>query len=263
MDLGIQGRTALVAASSKGLGRESARSLAREGVRVILCARGEEALRRTADEIRSESDVEVLDFAADLTKPDEVRRLVERSVERFGTVDILVNNCGGPPIGTFLEHDLDAWRRAVDTTLMSTIVLTREVLPFMIKKRWGRIVNITSMSVKQPVPGLILSNSLRAAVVGWAKTLADEVAHDRVLVNSICQGYFMTDRIVSLAGTRAKNEGKTPDVVLAEFTADVPLERMGAPEEFGPLVAFLASERASYITGATFAIDGGRCRGLL
>jgi len=263
VDLGIKDRVALVAASSKGLGRESAGSLAAEGVKLVLCARGGEALGRTAEQIRERTGVDVLDVVADLTKADDIRRLLEQSVERFGTIDILVNNCGGPPGGTFLDHDLDRWRGAVEANLMSAVALAREVVPFMIKNKWGRIINITSISVKQPLPNLMLSNSVRAAVVGWAKTLANELGTHNVLVNTICQGYFLTDRLAELAEMKAGAEGSTIDTVLGEWSATVPLERIGNPEEFGALVAFLASEKASYITGTTVAIDGGFCRALL
>lgn len=263
MDLGIAGRVALVAASSKGLGREAARSLAREGTTVVLCARGEGPLRETAEAIRSETGAAVLDVVADLTKEEEIRRLVEQAAERYGTVDIVVNNCGGPPAGSFLEHDLERWRQAVETNLMSAVTLTRMVVPLMIERHWGRIVNITSISVKQPLPGLILSNSVRAAVIGWAKTLAQELGPNNILVNSICQGYFLTDRLQELAEKKAAETDQPVDQILGRWSASVPLGRIGNPEEFGPLVAFLASERASYITGDSVAIDGGFCQSLL
>jgi len=263
VDLGIRDRVAVVAASSKGLGREAARSLAEEGVKVVLCARGEDELKKTAEAIGRDTGTEILDVAADLTREADVRRLVERTVERFGTVHILVNNCGGPPAGTFLDHDLDRWRRAVETNLMSAVMLTREVVPFMIKNGWGRIVNITSISVKQPLPNLILSNSIRAAVIGWAKTLASELGKYDILVNNLCQGYFLTDRLYSLAEGKANEEGRTVEDVLGAWSETVPVGRVGRPEEFGPLVAFLASERASYITGDSIAIDGGFCQSLL
>jgi len=263
VDLGIRNRVALVAASSKGLGREAARSLAQEGTDVVLCARNGAALKEAAGAIRGETGAELLDVVADLTVEKDVKGLVEQAIGRFGTIDILVNNCGGPPPGVFLDHDLATWRQAVENNLMSAISLTRLVVPYMIKKKWGRIVNITSISVKQPVPNLILSNSVRAAVVGWARTLANELASHNILVNSICQGYFLTERLRNLAENRAKGENSTAEKVLEGMASEVPLGRVANQEEFGPLVAFLASEKASYITGTTITIDGGLCRFLL
>ncbi|MCK4546950.1 MAG: SDR family oxidoreductase [Candidatus Eisenbacteria sp.] len=261
--MGIRDRVALVAASSKGLGRESARSLARQGARIVVCARGEEALGETAEAIRSEIGAEVLDVVADLTRAEDIKNLIERTLERFGAIDILINNCGGPPAGTFLDHSLDRWRAAVENNLVSAVALTKEIVPSMIKQKWGRIVNVTSISVKQPLPNLMLSNSIRAAVVGWAKTLATELGPHSITVNSICQGYFLTDRLAELAAIKAKNAGETMDAVFGEWTSEVPLGRIGNPEEFGDLVAFLASEKAAYITGTTITIDGGLCQGLL
>lgn len=263
MDLGIRNRVALVAASSKGLGREVARRLAEEGARLCLCARGEAALKETADWLRNTFHSDVLDVACDLTVGSEVHALIEKARDRFGTIDILVTNAGGPPVGSFLEHDDERWKKAVDLNLLSTVRLCREVIPMMTKDRWGRIVLMTSISVKQPLDGLILSNSVRAAVVALGKSLANELGKHNILVNSVCPGYFLTDRVRDLARSSAEKTDGTPEQVLESFAQFSPLGRVGNPEEFGSLVAFLCSERASFVTGAAIAIDGGLSRSLL
>jgi 3-oxoacyl-[acyl-carrier protein] reductase len=262
MDLGIEGKVALVAASSKGLGREAARSLAEEGARLSICARGGEALGETAEMLRG-LGAEVLDEACDLTDREQAEGLVEKTIARFGRLDILVTNCGGPPPGKFLDHDIEHWREAVDLNLMSAIYLCRAAAPNMIERGWGRIVLMTSISVKQPIDGLILSNSVRAAVVGLGKTLAAEFGPSGVLVNSVCPGYFLTGRVRSLSEQLAANNDGDSAAMIDKWAAAGVLGRVGDPAEFGPLVAFLCSERASYITGTAMAIDGGLCRSLL
>ncbi len=262
MDLGIEGRVALVSASSKGLGREAARSLAAEGARLAICARGGEALGETAEMLRG-LGAEVLDEACDLTDSEQAQGLVEKTLAHFGQLDILVTNCGGPPPGKFLDHDIEHWREAVDLNLMSAVYLCRAAAPLMIERGWGRIVLMTSISVKQPIDGLILSNSVRAAVVGLGKTLAAEFGSHGVLVNSVCPGYFLTERVRSLAEKLAANNAASPAEMIENWAASGVLGRVGDPSEFGPLVAFLCSERASYITGTSMAIDGGLCRSLL
>ncbi|HUU01171.1 MAG TPA: SDR family oxidoreductase [Myxococcota bacterium] len=262
MDLGIEGRVALVSASSKGLGREAACSLAAEGARLAICARGGEALGETAEMLRG-LGAEVLDEVCDLTDSEQAQELVEKTLAHFGQLDILVTNCGGPPPGKFLDHDIERWREAVDLNLMSAVYLCRAAAPQMIERGWGRIVLMTSISVKQPIDGLILSNSVRAAVVGLGKTLAAEFGPNGVLVNSVCPGYFLTERVHSLAEKLADNNEVSPAEMIENWAAAGVLGRVGDPSEFGPLVAFLCSERASYITGTAMAIDGGLCRSLL
>jgi 3-oxoacyl-[acyl-carrier protein] reductase len=262
MDLGIKGKVALVAASSTGLGREVAMSLAGEGVRLAICARHEEALAKTAADLR-EAGAEVLSRVCDLTVEEQARGLVEETAAHFGSLDILVANCGGPPAGTFLDHDMDRWREAVDLNLMSAVYLCRAAAPSMIERKWGRIVLMTSISVKQPIDGLILSNSVRAATVGLGKSLSNELGVHGVLVNSVCPGYFLTERVHSLAENVAKKSGGTKQDAFDKWAAANVIGRVGDPAEFGPLVAFLCSERASYITGTAIAIDGGLSRGLL
>ncbi len=261
--MGIRGRVALVAGASKGLGRAVARGLAAEGCNLALCARGQEGLDATADEIAAEFQVEVFTRAVDLSDSQAAAAFAAEAIEKMGAIDILVNNAGGPPVATFEELDEAAWRGAVDLTLLSAQALTRAVLPGMRIRRWGRILNMTSVSVKQPLPGLILSNSIRAAVVGWAKTLADEVAADKITVNNICPGWMLTERVEELLANRAQGQGITREEALANIVDAIPLGRMGRPEEFAALAVFLVSERASYITGVSYLIDGGLHRGLM
>ncbi len=262
MDFGIVGRTALVAASSKGLGRAVAEELAAEGARVILCARGAEALEATRAAL-ADSGAEVTAVAADLTDPLQVERVIEVGVQAFGPIDILITNTGGPPPGPFESHTPEAWSEAVRQNLDSVLNLTRSVLPAMKERRWGRIITITSVAVKQPVDGLILSNSIRAAVTGFAKTLANEVAPFGITVNNVMPGYTRTERLDQLAADIAERSGGSVEDAFSAWEGQIPLGRVGDPREFGALVAFLASERASYITGTSIAVDGGAIKALL
>jgi len=262
MDLGIRGRVALVAASSRGLGRASAEALAAEGADLVLCARGREALDETADHIRRTAGVRVVAVAADVADPADVARVADAAAA-LGPVDILVTNGGGPPAGPFESHGDEAWRAAVRTNLESVIGLTRAVLPGMKARRWGRIINVTSIAVKQPVDGLILSNSVRAAVTGFARTLANEVAPYGVTVNNVMPGYTRTARVDELARANAGRRGTSPDDEFAAWERQIPMGRLGEPAEFAAMVAFLASAQASYTTGASIPVDGGWIRSLL
>ena len=263
MDLGIKDRVALVTASSKGLGMQAARALAAEGVKLSICARGKKALEATAASLREEFGGDVLATACDLTDEKSARDLVKQTAGRFGRIDILVVNCGGPPSGAFVDHDADRWRAAVDLNLMSAVYLVQEAVPLMIPKRWGRIVFSTSISVKQPIDGLILSNSVRAAVVGMGRTLANELGQHGILVNSVCPGFFLTDRVLELAENNARKAGAQPRDFIDRWAGMSVLNRVAEPEEYGPLVAFLCSQKAGYITGTAIAIDGGFSKGLL
>lgn len=262
MDLYIKDRIAIVAASSRGLGKAVALGLAEEGVRLTICSRGKEALEKTADEIKSETGVEVLAISGDVSKPEDVKEIVSQTVNRYGTVHILVNNAGGPPLGDFLSFSPDDWQRALELNLMSTINLTREVIPYMRRQRWGRIINITSVAVKQPIDGLILSNTSRAGVIGFAKSISNEFARDNILVNNVCPGRILTDRIMHLAEERAKRGMVSTEEIINSWEKDIPLGRIGRPKELADLVVFLSSERASYITGATIQVDGGIVKGI-
>lgn len=263
MDLGLSGKVALVAASSRGLGRASAEELAREGAAVVMCARDEAVLLRAASEIRDATGARVEAVRADVSKPADVARVVTRAMETFGRVDVLVTNGGGPPAGPFETHDADAWHEAVRQNLDSVVELTRAVLPGMKTRRWGRIINITSIAVKQPVDNLILSNSVRAAVTGLARTLANEVAPFGITVNNVMPGYTRTQRVEDLAAKNAALRGTSADVERVAWETQIPMRRLGDPRELAALVAFLASECASYTTGASIPVDGGWIRALL
>jgi 3-oxoacyl-[acyl-carrier protein] reductase len=262
MDLGLRNRVAIVAASSQGLGKAVAAALAREGAKLAMCARTAATIESAAEEIRSAAGVEVLAKAMDVTNPAEVHLLVAETVERFGRVDICVTNAGGPPSKTFAETSQEDWGAAVNLNLMSTLHFAREVLPIMQKQRWGRLITITSVAVKQPIDGLILSNSVRSAVSGLVKSLSNEYGKDNVLVNNVCPGYTRTERLKELAAKLASTSGTTPEQVEQRWTSQIPLGRLAEAEEFANVVAFLASERASYITGASIAIDGGLIKGI-
>ncbi len=263
MDLGLKGKTAIVAASSRGLGRAVAEELAREGANLVICARSVRPLEAARQAIYDETGVEVVAVPADLSEPEDVDRLVAAADAEFGRVDILVTNTGGPPPGPFESHAPDAWSAAVQQNLYSVVNLTRAVLPFMRDAGWGRIVNITSLAVKQPVDGLILSNSVRAAVTGFAKTLANEVAHFGITVNNVMPGYTKTERLEQLAEDIADRTGVTKEEAFAGWEGQIPMARLGSPAELAALVAFLVSERASYITGVSIPVDGGAIRSLL
>jgi 3-oxoacyl-[acyl-carrier protein] reductase len=259
MDLGLRGKVALVTAASKGMGRACAFGLAAEGARVAMCARNEGDLKTTAEDVRTKTKADVLAVRADVTKAEEVKSLVAQVKQAFGDPDILIANCGGPPRGFFEDFGDDAWHGAVEVSLMSTVRLIREVLPGMRAKRWGRILTIQSVSVKQPLPDLLLSNAVRPGVAGMMKSLALQLGKDNILVNTLCPGKILTDRL--LGGL--KQSGLSREEYLARQGADVPLGRVGTPEEFASVAVFLASERASYVTGVAVQIDGGLVRGLL
>ncbi len=241
MDLGLKDRVAIVAAASKGLGKAVALGLAREGAKIALCARGEAELRATAAEIPTEC----LALTVDVSVESQVAQFVRAVVERFGRIDICIANAGGPPARQFESASISDWRAAIDLNFMSTLYLARETLPLMKQARWGRFLTITSVAVKQPIDGLILSNSVRSAVTGLVKTLSNEYAPFNVLVNNVCPGYTATERLKAL--------GAKPEHL-------IPLGRVARPEEFADVVVFLASERASYITGSSILVDGGMVR---
>jgi 3-oxoacyl-[acyl-carrier protein] reductase len=263
VDLGLRGKVALVAGSSQGLGRAIAEELAAEGAALTLCARGQAALEAARSEIAARSGIRITAVAADVAKSDEARRVAEAAIREHGRVDILVTNAGGPPSGPFESHDEAAWLATVRLTLLSAIEMTRAVLPGMKERRFGRILNVTSIAAKQPVDGLILSNAVRAAVTGMARTLANETAPFGITVNNLLPGYTRTDRLQELVQALVAREKTTPEAVEGRWKKEIPAGRLGEPRELAALAAFLASERAGYITGQSIAVDGGWIRSLL
>jgi 3-oxoacyl-[acyl-carrier protein] reductase len=263
MDLGLKGKVALVLAASKGIGRASAAALAAEGAFVSVGARDRQTLEQAAQEIQQNSESPVLAVPTDVRKSEDIEAIVAATIHQFGRIDILVNNAGGPPFGTFEMLDDTQWHAAFDLTLLSAVRLIRQVLPHMRQAGSGRIINIVSTSVKEPIDGLLLSNSLRLGVVGLAKTLSVEFAAYNITINNVCPGRILTDRIRHGSNIKRKIEkGMSEEEALKEVAEDIPLKRIGKPEELAALVAFLASEQAGYITGTTIQVDGGLTRAL-
>jgi 3-oxoacyl-[acyl-carrier protein] reductase len=263
MELGLKGRVAAVAAASRGLGRASAHALAAEGASVALCGRDEARVQEAAQAIARDTGARTLAVVADVSVGAQCRAFVERAASEFGRLDILVTNTGGPAPGSFNDVDDADWTRAFDVTLANVVNLIRAAVPHMRARRWGRIVNVASLSAKQPIEGLVLSNVFRPAIAGLSKTLAAELGPEGILVNTLCPGYTRTDRIEELARVRAAAAGTTPAEWIDGLTKTVPLGRIAEPEEFAAVVAFLCSERASYVNGVTLQVDGGASRGLL
>ncbi len=259
MDLGLRGKAAAVAAGSQGIGRGVALGLAAEGCDVAICARGKAGLDATTGELRA-LGVRAKGVEADVSKRPDVAQFIQATTEALGTIDILVANAGGPPPGAYGDLDDAAWRRAVDLTLMSTVWLVREALPYL-ARRGGRIIAIASTSVKEPIDNLLLSNSLRLGVVGLLKTLSRELGPRGITVNAVLPGYVETDRLEELFAKRAQAQARDVQTVKGEVLAEVPLGRFASPEEVAHLVVFLASEKAAYITGTFIQVDGGRVRG--
>jgi 3-oxoacyl-[acyl-carrier protein] reductase len=260
MDLGLGGRVALVTASSRGLGRAVATELAAEGARVMITSRGSEQLARTAQAIAQQTGAEVGHVVADVSDADDVRRLLDKTRERFGEVEVLVHNAGGPPAGRFADIDDGAWQQAFELNVLSAVRLFRDTLPAMRSAGFGRIVSIASSSVKQPLDDLLLSNSLRLAVVGLVKTVAVDVASDGVLVNVLAPGRIATERVAALDAHRAERTGIDVEEVRRRSERSIPAGRYGSPAEFAKAAAFLASAANTYVTGQTVLVDGGMVR---
>ena len=264
MDLGLQDKVAIVMAASKGLGRACANALAAEGASVTIGARGAQALEETAQEIQRATGSRVLAVPTDVTRAGDVEAIVAATVREFGRIDILVNNAGGPPAGKFESFGDAQWQAAFELNLLSTVRLVRLVVPHMRKTGSGRIITIVSTSVKQPIDGLLLSNAIRSGVVGLAKTLSVELAPDNITVNNVCPGRILTDRFRHIYHIAERvQQGVSEEAALKEVARDVPMGRIGKPEELGAFVAFLASQQAAYITGTTIQVDGGLVRSLL
>jgi 3-oxoacyl-[acyl-carrier protein] reductase len=254
MNLGLKNKTAFIAASSKGLGKSVAIELAQEGVNTIICGRNKEALEVTKQEIEKQTGNNVLAFSCDLSIPAERDQIIKKALQAYSTIDILVTNTGGPPTGKIEELKQEDWDHAYNNLLASVVSLVNGFLPGMKQQRWGRIISITSITVKQPINNLMLSNSVRAAVTGLMKTLANELGSYNITVNNVLPGYTETDRLKELID-------KNPS--FASLKTEIPLGRFGKPEEFAAAVAFLASERASYISGVSLPVDGGWIRSIL
>ena len=260
MDLGLKGKVAVVASSSKGIGQAIAAGFAREGAKVSMCARGEAQLNETAVAIRRETGAEVHAMAADMTRLEDIQKFVVKSAEQFGRIDIMVTNAGGPPFGEFMKFTEEDWEAAFRLSFLSALRLAREAVPHMLKVGGGRIINITSYGVKEPIQGLILSNSMRTGVIGLAKSLSRELAKDNILVNSICPGRIDTERHRKLNEARAERTKRPLEEIHKQMTGEVPLGRFGTADEVADLVVFLGSDRARYITGTTIQVDGGLIR---
>ena len=262
METNLARKVALVCAASKGLGKAAALSLAAEGARVAICARHSGTLEAAAAEIRSATAAEVLPIAADISRSEDIDRLIEAVVRAWGGIDVLVTNTGGPPPGTFDGLSDEDWRAAFDLLLMSVVRLCRAAVPAMRRRGGGRIINITSISARQPIEGLMLSNSLRPAVHGFSKTLAGELAGENIQVNCVAPGYTRTERVIEVTDDAARRAGGTREEAEQRLVSGIPARRLGEPDELASLITFLASDRATYITGATIAVDGGYIRSL-
>jgi len=262
MDLGLKGRSAAVAAASRGLGRATALTLAREGCSVAICGRDPKKIRASADFIERQTGGRVLAVTADVGSRGDCERFIGETVGAFGRLDILVTNTGGPPAGNFEATDAAEWEKAYGALLANVIHLVRAAVPHMKQAKWGRILNIASLSVKQPIDNLVLSNTFRPAIAGLSKSLSKELGPWGILVNTLCPGYTRTDRLEELAESRVKAAGITKDQYYEMLAKNVPVGRVGEPEEFASVAAFLCSERASYVSGVALQVDGGSSAGL-
>ncbi len=262
MNLGLKNRVALVAASSQGIALATAEAFAAEGCRVAMCARNQQVLAGAAEKVRMRYGVEVFAETCDVTDAAAVERFVAAVAGKFGGVDICVTNAGGPPAKGFLATTADDWCRAIEANFLSAVYFARNVIPHMQRQRWGRIITITSITTRQPVADLVLSNAVRTAVVGLVKSLANEFGKDGILVNNVGPGFTATERLKELAKSRSAATGKAEQEILDGWAADAPLKRLGQPREIADTIIWLASERASYVTGQTLLVDGGMYKGL-
>lgn len=256
MELNLKNRIVLVTAGSKGIGLATAAGFHACGAKVAICGRSQDKLDAAAGQMPG-----CMALTGDVSNAEDINRVVASVTEEFGGIDILVNNAGGPPPGLFEDLADEDWDKAVELTLMSVVRASRLVLPHMRAQKWGRIINISSSGVKQPVPGLTLSNSIRMAVLGWAKTLANQVAGDNILVNTVCPGFTQTDRIAQILEQQSAASGKSIEEIAAALAAQIPIQRIGQPEEIANLAVFLGSDAASYITGTAIQVDGGSVQG--
>jgi 3-oxoacyl-[acyl-carrier protein] reductase len=261
MQTGLKDRVAIVAAASQGLGLAVASGLAAEGVKLAICSRNDERIQAAAEKLRSEHRVEVVAYPVDVTDAAAVEQFVRSTAEHFGRLDICITNAGGPPARSFLNTTHEEWQRAVEANFLSVVYFAKQVIPHMRRDRWGRLITITSVSVKQPVGDLIYSNAVRTAVAGLVKSLANEFGKDGILINNVGPGFTATDRLHELAASRSKASGMSKDEIVSRWASDTALKRVGLPEELADVVVWLASERASNVTGQTILVDGGSYRG--
>ena len=261
MDLGLENKVALVLASSKGLGFACAKGLYEEGANVVICSRSEENLSKAKESLASIATIgennKVHSIVVNLMDEEQIKSLVEKTLAEFGRIDVLVHNAGGPPSAPIEKITKKNWKDSIDLNLLSFVRIAELVVPIMQKQGSGRIIAITSVSVKQPLNNLVLSNTTRLGIVGFAKTLANENAKENILVNVVCPGPTLTDRMKEIINTTVENTGQSKEEVEKAWTDQIPLGRMGNPEEFANIVVFLASEKASYITGTVIQVDGG------
>lgn len=262
MNFGLNDKVAIVTAASQGLGKASAMALAQEGATVVICSRRQKKIDETAKEIHKTTGATIVPLVADVTKLEDIKRMVLETKQQFGTVHILVNNAGGPPTGTISSLTDEDWYKGHELTLMSMVRLTREILPIMIQQRWGRIITITSIAAKQPINELLLSSAIRPGILGLTKVLANLHAKDNITVNTICPGHILTKRQEELASSRGAQKNMTMDEYLKEAASAIPAGRLGRPEEIGNTVAFLASEQSSYINGVNLLVDGSAAKGI-
>ena len=262
MKLNLKNKNAIVCASSQGLGKAAALDLAEEGVNLAICSRDQDKINKVKEEIHQKIDheIKVIALKVDLDSPDEIQAFYKQVENDFGSVDILVNNNGGPPPSTFEQLSDDDWHKAFNSTMMSCLRLSKLVLPNMKKNAWGRIINISSVSVKTPVNGLFLSNSLRMGVLGWAKALSDELAPHGVTVNTVCPGYTRTERVEAILETQSNSSGLKKEEIEKSIAENIPMKRVGEAEDLAGLITFLASEKADYMTGLAIQVDGGSAR---
>ena len=262
MNLNLKNKNAIVCASSQGLGRAAALDLAEEGVNLAICSRDQDKINKVKEEIHQKinSEIKVIALQVDLDSPDEIQAFYKQVENDLGSVDILVNNNGGPPPSTFEQLSDDDWQKAFNSTMMSCLRLSKLVIPNMKKNAWGRIINISSVSVKTPVNGLFLSNSLRMGVLGWAKALSDELAPHGVTVNTVCPGYTRTERVEAILETQSNSSGLKKEEIEKSIAENIPMKRVGEAEDLAGLITFLASEKADYMTGLAIQVDGGSAR---
>ena len=262
MKLNLKNKNAIVCASSQGLGKAAALDLAEEGVNLAICSRDQDKINKVKEEIhqKTKSEIKVIALKVDLDSPDEIQAFYKQVENDLGSVDILVNNNGGPPPSTFEQLSDDDWQKAFNSTMMSCLRLSKLVIPNMKKNAWGRIINISSVSVKTPVNGLFLSNSMRMGVLGWAKALSDELAPHGVTVNTVCPGYTRTERVEAILETQSNSSGLKKEEIEKSIAENIPMKRVGEAEDLAGLITFLASEKADYMTGLAIQVDGGSAR---